>query len=43
MSLQEAVGLLRETRINDTVHLCISRQHDGALPKDLVKEILLIF
>jgi C-terminal processing protease CtpA/Prc len=36
MSLQEAVGLLRETRIGDTVHLCISRQHDGSLPKDLV-------
>ena len=36
MSLQETVGLLRETRINDTVHLCISRQNDGSLPKDLV-------
>ncbi len=36
MSLQETVGLLRETRIGDTVHLCISRQHDGSLPKDLV-------
>jgi C-terminal processing protease CtpA/Prc len=36
MSLQETVGLLRETRIGETVHLCISRQHDGSLPKDLV-------
>jgi hypothetical protein len=36
MSLQETVGLLRETRIGDTVHLCISRQTDGSLPKDLV-------
>ena len=36
MALQEAVGLLRETRIGETVHLCISRQQDGSLPKDLV-------
>ena len=36
MSLQETVGLLRETRIGETVHLCVSRQHDGSLPKDLV-------
>jgi len=36
MSLQETVGLLRDTRIGDTVHLCISRQNDGSLPKDLV-------
>ena len=38
MSLQEAVGLLRETRIGDTIHLCISRLHDGSLPKDLVSD-----
>lgn len=36
MSLQETVGLLRETRIGETVHLCVSRQYDGSLPKDLV-------
>jgi C-terminal processing protease CtpA/Prc len=36
LSLQETVGLLRETRIGDSVHLCISRQHDGSLPQDLV-------
>lgn len=36
MSLQETVGLLRETRVGETVHLCVSRQHDGSLPKDLV-------
>ena len=36
MSLQDAVGLLRETRIGDTIHLCVSRQQDGSLPKDLV-------
>ncbi|CAF5004704.1 unnamed protein product [Rotaria sp. Silwood1] len=38
MSLQETVGLLRETKIGDTVHLCISRQHDGSLPEDLVND-----
>lgn len=38
MSLQETVGLLRETRIGDTVQLCVSRQHDGSLPKDLVNK-----
>ncbi|CAF3630837.1 unnamed protein product [Rotaria sordida] len=38
MSLQETVGLLRETKIGDTVHLCISRQHDGSLPDDLVND-----
>ena len=43
MSLQEAVGLLRETRIGDTVHLCISRQHDGSLPKDLVRLFCFVF
>lgn len=36
MSLQETVGVLRETKIGETVHLCISRQHDGSLPDDLV-------
>lgn len=39
MSLQETVGLLRETRIGDTVHLCVSRQQDGSLPKDLVGQM----
>ncbi|CAF2758571.1 unnamed protein product [Rotaria sp. Silwood2] len=38
MSLQDTVGLLRETKIGDTVHLCISRQHDGSLPEDLVND-----
>ncbi|CAF3377001.1 unnamed protein product [Rotaria socialis] len=38
MSLQDTVGLLRETKIGDTVHLCISRQQDGSLPEDLVHE-----
>ncbi|CAF1180723.1 unnamed protein product [Adineta ricciae] len=38
MSLQDAVGLLRETRIGETVHLCISRQNDGSLPKDLMSD-----
>ncbi|UJR31222.1 hypothetical protein I4U23_018726 [Adineta vaga] len=38
MSLQDAVGLLRETRIGETVHLCISRQNDGSLPKDLIND-----
>ncbi|CAF3690986.1 unnamed protein product [Adineta steineri] len=38
MSLQDTVGLLRETRIGDTVHLCISRQNDGSLPKDLIND-----
>ncbi|CAF4776483.1 unnamed protein product, partial [Rotaria magnacalcarata] len=37
-SLQDTVGLLRETKIGDTVHLCISRQQDGSLPEDLVHE-----
>ena len=36
MSLQDTVGLLRETRVGDTIHLCVSRQQDGSLPKDLV-------
>lgn len=39
MSLQETVGVLRETRVGETVHLCVSRQHDGSLPKDLVRTI----
>jgi hypothetical protein len=39
MSLQDAVGLLRETRIGDTIHLCVSRQQDGSLPKDLVSVV----
>jgi partitioning defective protein 3 len=38
MSLQETVGLLRETRVDDTVELCISRQRDGLLPQDLVND-----
>ncbi|CAF4714159.1 unnamed protein product [Rotaria sp. Silwood1] len=38
MSLQETVGLLRETRIGETVELCISRQRDGSLPQDLMND-----
>ncbi|CAF3675334.1 unnamed protein product [Rotaria sordida] len=38
MSLQETVGLLRETRIGDTVEICISRQRDGSLPQDLMND-----
>ncbi|CAF3309113.1 unnamed protein product [Rotaria sp. Silwood2] len=38
MSLQETVGLLRETRIGDTVEFCISRQRDGTLPQDLMND-----
>jgi partitioning defective protein 3 len=37
LSLQETVGLLRETRVGETVELCISRQRDGSLPHDLVR------
>jgi partitioning defective protein 3 len=40
MSLQDTVGLLRETRIGETINLCISRQQDGSLPKDLVRDSL---
>jgi C-terminal processing protease CtpA/Prc len=40
MSLQDAVGLLRETRAGDTVHLCVSRQQDGSLPKELVSSLM---
>lgn len=39
MSLQETVGLLRETRVGDTVELCISRQREGSVPHDLVSFI----
>lgn len=42
MSLQETVSLLRETRIGDTVHLCVSRQQDGSLPKDLVSKAFFV-
>jgi len=38
MSLQDTVGLLRETRVGDTIQLCVSRQHDGSLPKDLLND-----
>ncbi len=41
MSLQETVGLLRETRVGDTVELCISRQRDGSVPHDLVSLVKL--
>ena len=43
MSLQETVGLLRGTKIGDTVHLCVSRQCDRSLPKDLVRLCLFLF
>ncbi|CAF1025565.1 unnamed protein product, partial [Didymodactylos carnosus] len=36
MSLQDTVGLLRDTRIGETVELIISRQRDGSVPHDLV-------
>ena len=36
LSLQDAVSLLRDTRVGDTIDLCVSRQQDGSLPKDLV-------
>ena len=36
MTLQETVGLLRDTRAGDTVELCVSRQRDGSVPLDLV-------
>ncbi|CAF0908183.1 unnamed protein product, partial [Didymodactylos carnosus] len=36
VSLQDTVGLLRETRIGETVELIISRQRDGSLPHDLI-------
>jgi hypothetical protein len=36
MSLQETVGLLRETRVGETVEVCISRQRDGSIPQDFV-------
>ncbi len=36
MSLQETVGLLRDTHVGDTVELCISRQRDGSIPQDFV-------
>jgi C-terminal processing protease CtpA/Prc len=36
MSLQETVGLLRDTYVGDTVELCISRQRDGSIPQDFV-------
>lgn len=36
MSLQETVGLLRDTRVGETVELCISRQRDGSVPQDFV-------
>ena len=38
MSLQETVGLLRETRVGETVELCISRQRDGSVPHDLTND-----
>ncbi|UJR15331.1 hypothetical protein I4U23_002281 [Adineta vaga] len=38
MSLQETVGLLRETRVGDAVEFCISRQHDGLVLSDLVND-----
>lgn len=38
MSLQETVGLLRDTRVGEAVELCISRQLDGSVPSDLVSE-----
>ncbi len=42
MSLQETVGLLRDTRVGDTVELCISRQRDGSIPQDFVSFFLII-
>ena len=36
MSLQETVGLLRDTRVGDTVELIVSRQCDGSLSQDFV-------
>ncbi|CAF1427046.1 unnamed protein product [Adineta steineri] len=42
MSLQETVGLLRETRVGDTVEFCISRQRDGLVPSDLINDGLQI-
>ena len=36
MSLQETVSLLRDTRVGETVELCISRQRDGTTGQDLV-------
>lgn len=36
MSLQETVSLLRDTRVGETVELCISRQRDGTTAQDLV-------
>jgi C-terminal processing protease CtpA/Prc len=39
LSLQDTVGLLRETHVGDTVELSISRQRDGSLPSDLVNFI----
>lgn len=38
MSLQDAVSLLRETRVGETIHLCVSRQQDGSLPRDFVRK-----
>lgn len=39
MSLQETVGLLRDTRAGETVELCISRQRDGSELTDSVSHI----
>lgn len=36
MSLQETVSLLRDTRVGETVELCISRQREGTHAQDLV-------